>query len=343
MDINSLVQVDHAPPLVSIPYFPRREDIRFLLQLRYPSLKRHRHTVRVFHVGNVTFTGSPHAFVHPVLPGHETITLPKFSFLVEHPKTRKRLMFDLGMRKDPLNFVPSIANGGIPLASIDTVIWSHSHSDHIGDMSKSPNTAGLVIAPDTDTSIFPDSPTASLQASDFPKHNVTKIDFAASRLQTHLLGLKPLIILVMGVSISLTHPVPHICPCARYTELVRFSRRRCITSDRFARVLSSRSTPPPSPKSHKRVFDTHSRTQQLFAVSDLPDSFYVDPITAQVSLEKLDADPDFFVVISHDSSLVSSLPYFPASLNGWKASRLKETLVWNFVDKTNPAFTFSPM
>ncbi|KAJ7119822.1 hypothetical protein C8R44DRAFT_922185, partial [Mycena epipterygia] len=101
-----------------------------------------------------------------------------------------------------------------------------------------------------------------------------------------------------------------------------------------------------STKSHQGAFDMRSRAQQLLAVSDLPDAFYADPVTSQISLEKLatfDADPDFFVVIAHDLSLVSSLPFFPASLNGWKASHLKERSVWNFVDKTNPAFTFSPM
>lgn len=109
--------------------------------------------VRVFDVGNTTLVNSTSAFYLPVLPGHETITSPMFAFLIEHKSTQKRFMFDLGMRSDPLNLVPSLASsfasgafsappfkgitelledGGIPLTSIDAVIWSHSHFDHIG-------------------------------------------------------------------------------------------------------------------------------------------------------------------------------------------------------------------
>ncbi|KAJ7091437.1 beta-lactamase-like protein [Mycena belliarum] len=343
--------------------------------------------VRAFNVGNVTLKNSTHAFVSPVLPGHESIDFPMHAFLVEHTATQKRLMFDLGMRKDPLDFVPSIAamfasgsfilnetkditellqDGGIPLRSIDTVIWSHSHFDHIGDMSKFPNTTGLVIGPGTDTATFPESPTASLQASDLAGHHVTELDFTTASLTFS--GLKAIDFFGDGSFYLLNTPghLPgHITALARVTPTsfvalggdafhhVGEARPRPEFQKNFpcpAHLLQETKTSIStdffwSPKSREGAFDMHSRAQQLFAVSDLPDSFYADPVTSQVSLEKLatfDADPDIFVVIAHDLSLVSSLPYFPASLNNWKASQLKKNTVWNFVDKTNPAFTFNP-
>jgi hypothetical protein len=82
------------------------------------------------------------------------------------------------------------------------------------------------------------------------------------------------------------------------------------------------------------------------SVSDLPDSVYTDPLTSKVSLEKVatfDADPDFLVVAAHDQSLTSSIPYFPASLNDWKAKNRKQNIVWRFVDESNPAFVFNPL
>jgi hypothetical protein len=62
----------------------------------------------------------------------------------------------------------------------------------------------------------------------------------------------------------------------------------------------------------------------------------------EVSLDKIaefDADPDFFVFIAHDQSLI---PYFPRSLNDWKAGNWKRNLVWHFVEESSPAFVFSP-
>lgn len=85
----------------------------------------------------------------PVLPGHEEFELPIYAFLVEHNSSQDaggstRLMFDLGIRQDPLNFAPALAElfkdgefvvnnitgiterltaGGIALESIETVIW----------------------------------------------------------------------------------------------------------------------------------------------------------------------------------------------------------------------------
>jgi hypothetical protein len=101
-----------------------------------------------------------------------------------------------------------------------------------------------------------------------------------------------------------------------------------------------------SPHSRDGAFDLRSRAAQLFTGSDLPDSFNTDPVAFQVSLDKLatfDADPDVFVLVAHDLSVRESLPYFPAYLNGWQASGLKERTVWNFVKKTNAASFFTPV
>jgi hypothetical protein len=71
---------------------------------------------------------------------------------------------------------------------------------------------------------------------------------------------------------------------------------------------------------------------------------YADPARAKVSLDKiatLDADPDFLVLIAHDQSVAGGIPYFPASLNGWKEGQWKEGLVWRFVEEDSPACVFS--
>jgi beta-lactamase superfamily II metal-dependent hydrolase len=90
-------------------------------------------------------------YVFPILPGTENMDGDLLAFLVENPSTHSRVMFDIGMRKDVQNFAPSVVkllkgfkleveddiptqlkNGNVTLESIDAVIWSHKHFDHIG-------------------------------------------------------------------------------------------------------------------------------------------------------------------------------------------------------------------
>ncbi|KAJ7830749.1 hypothetical protein B0H14DRAFT_3143442 [Mycena olivaceomarginata] len=293
--------------------------------------------VRVFNVANMTLLNETHAFILPVVPGHESAPFPMYSFLVEHRASQKRLMFDLGIRKDPENTPPAISvalasgfaqlepykeiavllqDGGINLTSIDAVIWSHAHFDHVGDMSTFPNTTGIIIGPETDTSIYPDNPNSSLQASDFVGHNITKVDFANSKLTFS--GLKAVDYFGDGSFYLLNTP----------------DAKSSVSTDYFW-----------SHDSRPGAFDLRSRAQALLGISDLPDRFYADPVAAGVSLEKVatfDADADFLVVAAHDISLRDAIPYFPAYINGWKASRLKEKVVWEFLDRANPAFVFSP-
>ncbi|KAJ6455400.1 hypothetical protein C8R45DRAFT_1036258 [Mycena sanguinolenta] len=333
--------------------------------------------IRVFNVANMTLSDQSHAFIAPVVPGHESVTFPMYSFLIEHSSSNTRLMFDLGIRKDPQNTPPSISDafaagfatlepykditvllqeGGIDLTNIDA-----------GDMSTFPNSTNIIIGPDTNTSIFPANPNATLQASDFAGHDVIKVDFASSNMS--FAGMKAVDHFGDGSLYLLDTPghLPgHITALARVTA----TSFLVLGGDTYHHAGQARPRPAfqkayPCPAhlleesksavstdyfwSHDSTlgtFDLTSRAAQLLALSDLPDSFYADPVTAGVSLEKVatfDADEDFFIIAAHDISLRSSIPYFPAYLNGWQPCGLKQMAVWNFIDQTNPAFVFSPI
>ncbi|KAJ6561857.1 beta-lactamase-like protein [Mycena capillaripes] len=343
--------------------------------------------VRVFNAANMSLLGVANDFIAPVLPGHENGDFVQFSFLVEHKKSQTRFMFDLGVRGDPQNSVPGIAgffaagliqleqprdipeqlvDGGIPLSSINAVIWSHAHFDHTGDMSRFPNTTGLIIGSETDTSTFPENPNSTLQDSDFAGHKVTKIDFAKANLT--FVGMKAIDYFGDGSFYLLNTPghLPgHMTALARVTPTTFVQ----LAGDSFHHAGQARPRPQfqknfPCPahlledvkssvstdffwssQTHNGAFDLPSRAQQLLSISDIPGSFYADPVTAQVSLEKVanfDADPDFWVIVSHDISLRTAIPLFPAYLNDWKAKDLKKETVWIFLDEANPAFVFRP-
>lgn len=84
-------------------------------------------------------------FIQPHIKGFDHLDCPAYSFLIEHP-SGKRLLFDLGVRKDWENLAPRIVErirdggwkvdvkknvadilreNGVPGESIDAIIWRY--------------------------------------------------------------------------------------------------------------------------------------------------------------------------------------------------------------------------
>ncbi|KIK48205.1 hypothetical protein CY34DRAFT_735072 [Suillus luteus UH-Slu-Lm8-n1] len=84
----------------------------------------------------------------------ESISCPSLAFSLQHSKTKSRVVFDLGIRRDLEGYTPlsqeriktmgfapvvnqtvaeSLIKGGISPDQVETVIISHLHWDHIGD------------------------------------------------------------------------------------------------------------------------------------------------------------------------------------------------------------------
>nr|GAT47775.1 metallo-beta-lactamase superfamily protein [Mycena chlorophos] len=336
-------------------------------------------------VGNLTVHGILPGLFSPNLPGVDSLSLPMYAFLVEHGA--QKVMFDLGMRQDVSGLTPAarelftagefvegikmdvvaqLKAGGVSMEEIETVIWSHAHFDHTGDMTKFPNSTNLVIGPETNMTIYPADPNSYVQASDFAGRNVTKVDFAKSNLTFnglkavdyfgdgsfylmdtpghfpgHLTGLArvtPTSFIVLGGD-SFHHdgqmrPRPALqaaFPCPAH---IRESASHTISTDYFW-----------SPDTRPGLFDVRSRASPLLAISDIPGSFYSDPVQADVSVDKLaafDADEDFLVLIAHDIDALGTLPYFPEALDGWKAAGVKEGLLWHFLEVGSESFVFRP-
>ena len=119
-------------------------------------------------------------FVDPVQKGHEYLNMPTFAFLVENKNLGKRVMFDLGCRKDWWNLSPAayasikhgipgiiipknvndiLHEGGVDDRKIDAVVWSHWHFDHIGDLSLFPQSTDLYVGPGFSENFMPGYPT----------------------------------------------------------------------------------------------------------------------------------------------------------------------------------------
>ncbi|KAF2715355.1 metallo-beta-lactamase superfamily protein [Pleomassaria siparia CBS 279.74] len=142
-----------------------------------------------------------HRFMAPPVPGLQQFKKsPSFSFFIEHPSGRK-LVFDLGIRKDPENYSKAIAEylpttkynlevsknvaeileeQGVNGEEIEAVIWSHWHWDHIGDPSSFPHTVDLVVGQGFKDAMLPGYPAnlnSPIRESDYINRNLREINF----------------------------------------------------------------------------------------------------------------------------------------------------------------------
>lgn len=141
-------------------------------------------------------------FMTPKIPGYDRLAVPSYSFLITHP-SGKRLLFDLSLRKDFQNLAPPfrdictdpesgwkvysprsvsdlLVENGIPLKEINAIIWSHYHSDHIGDPSLFPNSTDLVVGPTFISRFapgYPEKPDAPVRSSDWRGRSLREMDF----------------------------------------------------------------------------------------------------------------------------------------------------------------------
>ncbi|KAJ7048508.1 beta-lactamase-like protein [Mycena amicta] len=319
-------------------------------------------------------------FYAPVLPGHEHLACPIFAFLIEHGETKVMfdlgLRKDLENTAPPSaeffqkvlpscgeDVIDRLEESGVDKGSLQAVIWSHAHADHTGDMSRLPPSVNLVISKDMSTETYETNPNSILLPSDFAcvsGRNLVKIDFDESKLKIgefrahDYFGDGSFYLLdVPG------HQLGHICGLARVTptSFVLMGGDAChhpgilrptsllhkhypcpgalVEATRIS-VSQEHFSNPGSP------FDLLGRTEPLLHVKDA--LFHADANVAQRSSDNLtafDGNPDVFVVLAHDQSL---LPLFadayPVVLDQWQEKGWKEQTIWAFLEEGNPAFRF---
>jgi len=136
-------------------------------------------------------------FVANAIPGSVT-TAPTLSFLIQHSRTGKKLVFDLGLRKDWENYPPvtverikktyaisiiqdvieSLGKGGTSPADIDYVCLSHCHWDHTG-YTRSFTNSTFLVGNDSKTLFqpgYPENPEARYASDLLPKGRTEFLD-----------------------------------------------------------------------------------------------------------------------------------------------------------------------
>ncbi|KAK0207242.1 hypothetical protein IW262DRAFT_1536752 [Armillaria fumosa] len=239
-------------------------------------------------------------------------------------------------------------------ANAPTVIWSHTHFDHIGDISIFPSTRELVVGPRTDLRTHPEHEDAQLIESDISGCKVTELSFSHATLHIadlpaldyfgdgsfylldtpghqrgHISGLArvtPTTFVLLGGDcchhVGDIRPTPlhySICPCP--ASLLQ-SATRSLCKSHFSEIGSEpllKIPPPPAPSVYKDYEATMRSLKRL---------------------ARLDADPDVLMIIAHDSTAPGVVEEFPRTINEWKEKGWKDKLMWRFLEKDGGGWRF---
>ncbi|KAK5096217.1 hypothetical protein LTR70_003146 [Exophiala xenobiotica] len=261
-----------------------------------------------------------------------------------------------------------LAEFGITSTSIAAVIWSHHHFDHRGDMSRFPKHTRLIIGPgllkahghelnksdvcgrDVFELAEQDFP---LEIGGFPAHDAFGdgsfyLLSCPGHSVGHLAALARVTTSPRSTYVFLGGDCAHHCGEFRpspYEPLPQQVSFRSSTYS-FENIISTPQSPrsPTTFRTRKPVLCAGEFVAQCVHPRQSPtEPFYQTPrepvvhnyIDADDSVQKLqafDAHDDVLVCISHDSTLMNVLPFYPNTINQWHRKRYKQRLKWEFLN-----------
>lgn len=255
-----------------------------------------------------------------------------------------------------------LTTNDIPLESITSIILSHSHFDHLGDPSLFPPTTSLTVGPGFRSSFTPGYPTSlssPVPESALENRDVIELDFSSSSLT--IADLSAIDYFSDGSLFLLStpgHSPGHISALARVhvnPDLADESSFLLLAGDlchhpgelRPSLVVplqpqrtspSITIEPPTRPANHicpglaLAIHPAQNPVSPFYEPAEGPFNANPDEMKKTISKVTLfDADPNIMVLISHDHSLLSTIPLFPADLNDWKEKGYKEASRWTFL------------
>ncbi|KAF8257830.1 beta-lactamase-like protein [Lactarius quietus] len=327
-------------------------------------------TVRVSVMDAGHLIAPPTILVQSPRPGHDTLDIPTYSFLVENEKAGKKVLFELGIMKAWEEKLPASSKllrtfrhaycRSIPLSSIDFAIWSHHHPDHTGDLTLFPPSTSLVVGPGFKTRPItypgkPVGPNSETLQEAFEGRELIELDFNSSASTLKVAGLRAIDWFDDGSFYILEapgHTADHIMALAR-TSADKFVLLSGDGAHHCGEFRPSPVTPLPetiSPSPFEHPTSASSCPCSLFQpIHPNPESFRTtpfyeaaahqidDPVAKRATLDAVrafDTSPDVLVILTHDASLLDVLEFFPkADLTGWeKQPSRKDIGRWRFLN-----------
>ncbi|KAF7533224.1 hypothetical protein G7054_g7257 [Neopestalotiopsis clavispora] len=324
------------------------------------------------------------AFFGPPLDGYERLALsPAWSFLIESPTGRK-VVFDLAMNNDPDKVTPAVkeeiasvqataevpktvaqvlSEGGVDLASVESIIWSHWHLDHVGDPSTFPDTHEIVVGPGAKEVILPTYP--EKEDSQFHEdmmrgktirevtfdgslkfYGFDAVDFFGDGsfhlidLPGHALGH------IGGVVRTTTNPDTFAVLSGDLYHMageLRPNAQKPLPSQvSFARHpahLGKAETTTCTRSALERLQTARGRSidEPFFEVvpAVAPDADVANEMLKRAQIP--DSQENVLFLAAHNDAIINVANFFPETANNWKELGWKEKLEWEFLTHIAPA------
>lgn len=309
--------------------------------------------------------------LQPNYSGKDLYSGPSYSFLIQNASGRN-VLFDLGVRKDWQNLNPFISKmisewslhvqkdvpeileeNGVSRDSINSIVWSHMHWDHIGDPSLFPETTELVVGPGFKEAFLPGYPTnadSPIRESDYQNRELREIAFDEGENGLRLGRFAAFDFFGDGSFYLLNapgHTIAHLCALARVSSapdsFVFMGADVCHHAGEFRpsvyRPLPSMLSSTNVPRLRKTC--PGSLFQELQPEKSATKPFYVvqsmlahDEEMAASSVhntEEFDADDNILVIIAHDEDILDIVDFFPKDLRDWKVNNSGNRARWAFL------------
>ncbi|KAI1614118.1 beta-lactamase-like protein [Exophiala viscosa] len=309
----------------------------------------------------------------PAMPGMPVMPeIPTWSFLVES-KTGRKALFDLGVPPNWRDFSPAVTerlfeakweisgekhvadilrDEGVDLSSINSIVWSHWHWDHLGDPSTFPGSTEVVVGPGFKEAFFPGYPAkqdSPVRESDFAGRDVREISFEGKEVLQF--GQLRAVDFFGDGSFYLVdtpgHAVGHLAGLARTTRdtFIMMGGDLCHHG---GEIRPSELLPLPteihlsSLKHYQNgicpgaAFEAIQKSR-----SRAPNEPFFEPtmgldiplaIRTIKKVQEADAQDDVLFIYAHDTSMRGIVDLFPKPANDWKAKGWREMVYWKFLE-----------
>ncbi|KAH8162142.1 hypothetical protein CIB48_g6120 [Xylaria polymorpha] len=320
------------------------------------------------------------ALLSPSVDGFEMFRpLASWSFLVQSSKGEK-VLFDLSIPPDTTTYPPAILEmvtaasapvsvegtnhvadilkgNGIDPADIGSVIWSHHHFDHIGDITTFPKSTELVVGPgfkDEYLPAYPTKPDALLEERYFEGRTLREVNFSDPVRSSTIGALQAYDFFGDGSFYLLNtpgHTVGHLSGLARTTSnpdtFIFMGGDVCHHS---GEIRPSPHLPIPAnvhfplPDSLRARISVCPGAEQFHAVNHKrgrrADEPFFDPVLAVdipqamqsiKDTQLADAQSNVFFIFAHDMEIQGIVDFFPRSANAWNKKGWREKALWKFL------------